>query len=166
MAKKILFDMDGTLAMFYKNPACLECMYEEKYFKYLEPYTNVLIAAKMLIEQGYDVGVLSACVTPVSMDEKRFWMRYFLPEVKEENIVLCNVGENKSEVLTQRGYDTTQCILIDDYTKNCIQWEAGGGKAIKIINEINGKNGTWAGLRFNYEDYPEDIVEFIKGVAD
>ena len=164
MSKKILFDMDGTLAMFYKRPDCLECMWEPGYFKYLEPYTNVLISAKILMERGYEVGVLSACVTDTAKKEKLYWLKYMFPELST-NILLCNVGENKAEVAKKAGFDMKNCILVDDYTKNCQEWTAGGGTAIKIINEINGKNGTWTGHRFNYEDIPENIVQTITDIA-
>lgn len=34
-------------------------------------------------------------------------------------------------------------ILIDDYSSNLVSWVASGGKGIKLLNEVNGHNGTY-----------------------
>ena len=154
----IYFDMDGTLAMFYSHPECLEKMYETGYFKYLSPYVKMIFAVKSLIKDGYDVRILSACVTPQSRVEKTEWLKTFLPEISQEKIYFCNVGEDKASVIPS----THRAILIDDYSENCLRWEAAGGIAIKFLNEINGKGEKWKSTTIHYDSSPEEIVSVIK----
>ena len=41
-------------------------------------------------------------------------------------------------------------VLVDDYTKNLKEWPVFGdakfGRAVKLLNGINGNNGTWTGI--------------------
>lgn len=161
MIKKVLFDMDGTIAQFYENKECLEEMYSGTYFKYLTPYGNVLMAAKMLIENGYEVGIISACVTEKSKEEKLFWLHYYLPEIKSENILFCDFGADKAKEYTAQGGELSHTILVDDYTKNLVEWETAGGISVKLRNELNGTNGTWRKRSINYKDSPEDIYHYL-----
>ena len=163
--KTIMFDMDGTNCQFYESKECLEEMYSGTYFKYLTPYGNVLIAVKMLIEMGYRVGIISACVTECSKEEKEFWLHYYLPEIDKKNILLCDVGKNKAEEYVKAGGDLSNTILVDDYTKNLDEWEAAGGIGVKARNELNGTNGTWQKHSFNYKDTPEEIAKYLADLA-
>lgn len=164
MGNKYMFDMDGTICQFYAHPECLEEMYSGTYFKYLTPYENVFIAIKMLIERGNDVGIISACVTESSKYEKQFWLHYNLPEIDPENILLCDVGLNKAEEYKKMGGNLGKTMLIDDYTRNLMQWKDSGGIAVKMRNELNGTNGTWKAHSFWYTDTPEKIVEYLESV--
>ena len=164
MANKFMFDLDGTTCQFYEHPECLEEMYSGTYFKYLTPYENLLIAIKMLIERGHEVGIISACVTESSKHEKQFWCHYNLPEINPENILLCDVGLNKAEEYVKQGGDLGKTMLIDDYTKNLNEWKDAGGIAVKFRNELNGTNGTWKGKSVRYTDTPEEIVEYLEAV--
>ena len=53
-------------------------------------------------------------------------------------------------------------ILIDDYSKNIKEWIAGGGKAIKMFNRVNGRSGAYFGPYTCSWLHPDMIVEDIK----
>jgi len=143
---KIFVDMDGTVANFFKEEKCLEKMFEENFFLNLEPlafaeYINELATYER------EVYILSACIdNEFCKKEKLEWLEENIPFVNEKNIILCMVGENKAEVIKAMGITIDKdCILYDDYTANLNDWEIAGGKGIKALNGINGKNGTWTG---------------------
>lgn len=55
------------------------------------------------------------------------WVKKYLPNLQEQNIVFCRIGENKAEIIKQKtGLDIKGTCLLDDYTKNLIQWENAG----------------------------------------
>lgn len=143
---RIFVDMDGTVANFFKAEDCLERMMEENFFLDLEPlefaeYINELATYEP------NMYILSACVdTPYCRQEKLDWLEENIPFIKEENIILCNVGENKAEIIKAMGITLDkECILYDDYTKNLVEWELAGGTGIKALNGINNKTGLWVG---------------------
>ena len=69
--------------------------------------------------------------------------------LKNENILFCRNGQNKAKFIENRlgiKIDRT-CFLLDDYTKNLIEWEQSGGTGIKRITKVS-DNSTkkWKGL--------------------
>lgn len=150
--RRIFVDMDGTIADFYEDANCLERMMEKDFFYNLRP---MMLAQDLndKVESGEidpeNLYILSACVnTPYCMREKRDWVYKYLPFIPKRNIILIKVGENKADMV-EFFLDTEltrEDILIDDYTKNLIEWEWAGGTGIKALNGINGKNGVWKGL--------------------
>lgn len=149
--KRIFIDMDGTVADFYQESDCLERMTEEGFFRNLRPMAfaqDLQGMANVGLVDAKDMYILSACVdTTYCRDEKREWIAEYLPFIKEENILLMNVGENKAEYVEYMlGRDLTkEDILFDDYTKNLNEWEWAGGLGVKALNGINGKSGNWQG---------------------
>ena len=162
MKKTIYLDMDGTLAMFYSDHACLEKMYEPGYFKFLSPYVKFLMAVKMAIKEGMKFKIISACVTDICMQEKDIWLDTFLPEIGSNDRIFCRIGENKATKISEPIGDT---VLIDDYSKNCNEWDQLGGTAIKFLNEINGKGESWKGFRINYDSEPEEFLEVFRSIV-
>ena len=158
--KKIFCDLDGTVARFYENRAtCLEDMYGVGFFKYLNPYMSMIYSIKSLISLGFKVYPCTACVTEHSKDEKREWLHALLPEIPEDNYILCEVGQNKADVVKGLGFDNfANCCLIDDYTRNLNDWTAAGGRSIKFRNELNGTNGTWSGPSIYWNSSASEIV--------
>ena len=49
--KRLLIDMDGTLARFYDQAKCIEKMYEPGFFSGLYPYENMIEAVKLLLKR-------------------------------------------------------------------------------------------------------------------
>lgn len=156
----IFVDMDGTLAKFFEKTDCLERMYEKGYFYNLKPY-DIVNDINKLIAEGEDVYILSACIdSPYCKEEKIAWIHTYLPELEDENIILCEVGENKADKISvvvgenrikycqENNYPI---ILIDDYSENLYNWEmkAKNFVAIKYCNEINDKTNKSYKYKFH-----------------
>lgn len=156
---RLFLDMDGTLARFYEQDDCLERMWEDGFFENLNSYAEMVAAMKIIIEQRKDIEVfvLSAVNTFSAGLEKINWLKKYMPEIKEENIIICNFGENKAEKVPN-GISEND-ILVDDYTANLLNWKNSGGTAIKAINEINDKTKKWDGKRIEIEKSAMHIVE-------
>lgn len=147
-------DMDGTIARFYEDEACLEKMFERGYFENLRSYEKLVADIRKLIKCGKNVYILSACVnTPYCKEEKIKWLTKYLPEIPAENILLIDANENKTEIVKKKGFENDINVLLDDYGKNLREWEDGlpFGLAIKVINEINNrKNKNYVRTIINY----------------
>lgn len=148
---KLFFDLDDTLARFnFGSKTPLESMYKEGYFLNLKPHVLAHEANHMAEKYPENIFVVSACITKISMDEKKAWVEKWLPNIKAENVFLVNVGDNKAEYIvarTQKDIDRN-CILIDDYSKNIYDWGFLGGTAVKCINNFNDKKGVFYKYKF------------------
>lgn len=127
----IYFDMDNTLDLWCnkgEDKLSLEKVAEKGFFRNLEPLDDCCLAIPLLQELGLGVFVKSACSqTPYCKPEKMEWLAHFLPTISEKNIILCELGENKSENIP----DIQNSILVDDYGNNLDEWIKAGGIAIK-----------------------------------
>lgn len=149
LKKEIYFiDMDGTVADFFGDKACLAKMMQKGYFRNLPKYAfadkiNELATIK-------DVYILSACVdTHFCENEKIEWIHEHMPNIADNKIILCKVGTNKAELVKEIfGLKklTKRHLLVDDYTKNLVEWENAGGTGIKKLNGINHKSKQWTGV--------------------
>ena len=152
---RLYVDMDGTIARFHDVVKWLERMYERGFFLELHPFYSVVEAIRTLIKEGVvEVYVLSSCITEYSKTEKAEWLKKYLPEIKEENYIFVNVGDNKAKCI---GHPLTKYdVLLDDYNLNLEEWQEAGGKSIKLVNNINDKGlfgPRWVGARV-YEAEP------------
>lgn len=162
--RKIFIDMDGTLAEF-KPCDTLEKLYEEGYFRNLKPQMSVVEAAKELIaSEEFDVYVLSAVFTDskYALKEKNEWLDEYLPEIPPEKRIFPPCGEDKKKYVDMKEGD----LLLDDYTKNLLDWEPPG-TAIKLLNGINHSNESWDGNCIaGIETDGNVIVEKIKNISN
>lgn len=128
----LYYDMDNTTCLWCEkdeDSRALERVYEEGYFLNLPPIDNIEQTIKALIEVGLDVHIISACVeSPYCKPEKRLWVARYLPWIKEENIHLCAMGEDKSRYVTG---NIANAILIDDYKNNLNAFQRAGGMVVK-----------------------------------
>lgn len=168
---RLFVDMDGTIAKW--NNVAFEQLYEKGYYRNLEPDNDILQEVKMFIETGFDVYILSAYLPDVkdektgklikksyALDEKKEWVREYLPELKEKNAIFVPYGTNKAEYLRDNYSPVYKNdYLLDDYTKNLDEWTGYGGTGIKYKNGINGTKGTWKGLFITKES--PDLVSAI-----
>lgn len=138
--RDIYLDMDGTLANFYKEENCLEMMYQEGFFRGLEPFPIVLAIQRLLLEYPEHLYILSACVGLNCKKEKRSWLREHLVDLLPDNIIFCEVGEDKSLFVESK----SKSVLVDDYSKNLLEWSVAGGIALKARNAINCKRSMIA----------------------
>lgn len=141
---RIFVDMDGTLAEF-RTVDTLEKLYEKNYFLSLNPHYNVVDAVKLLnADPQYEVFILSAVLTDskYALDEKNAWLDKYLPEIDKEHRVFPPCGESKKDYIPG-GIRESDCLL-DDYTKNLLEWEPPA-HGVKFINGINHTHKTWKG---------------------
>jgi Uncharacterized protein conserved in bacteria len=152
--------MDGTLAEWR---ACeqYEMLYEKGYFRTLRPYLNVVKAAKLLANTGLvEVFSLSAVLPdgPHAIPDKDEWLDEHMAWLDTEHRIFVKGTSPKHEAVP--GGIRENDILLDDYTKNCVEWDEYA-IAIKLLNGINGTQGTWQGARVSRFETPEDIMGFI-----
>lgn len=137
--RKIYYDMDNTLALFSikgEEGQALEQMFEEGYFANLPVMHMAITTLYTLMRDGHEVFILSACVnSPYCKNDKIKWLEKHFDFIPKENIILCEVGENKAEIIG----NVENALLVDDYHKNLVEWEQAGGIAIK--KRSSEKNG-------------------------
>ena len=148
---RIFVDMDGTLAKW--NNVEFEQLYEKGYYRNLEPNQDILNEVNELIKQGEDVYILSCYLkdSKYALQEKKQWCQEYLPNLSEDKYVFVPFGESKAKVFDKRGLSpiTNHDYLIDDYTKNLLEWKEMGGIGVKYLNGINHTKGTWQGFRLD-----------------
>lgn len=145
--KKIFLDLDGTLARFNVKNALQRFATEKGFFANLKAYKNIE-EINELAKSG-NVYIISASPNLQADNDKMQWISEYLFNVPSENIVICRVGENKAEVIKSKLniiIDKTT-VLLDDYTKNLVEWESAGGVGIKRLTKVaDNSTGKWKGL--------------------
>ena len=164
---KLFVDLDGTAAEF-KVVDILEKLYEPGYFYNLKPNMNVVEAVKSLVKDNSDIEVyiLSAYLSDskYALDEKMLWCDRYLPEIDNEHRLFPTCGEDKTLFIFQHfGEINETYYLLDDYSKNLHSWEPPA-IGIKIMNGINGTQGTWQGNSLNKERSADDLVQCIRNI--
>ncbi len=161
---RLFVDMDGTIAKW--NNVAFEDLYQEGYYKNLEPDSAILDEVKMLIELNIDVYILSAYLPDIyddntgelikksyALQDKQEWIEKYLPEINKDNVIFVPYGTNKAEYLKENYSPVYEDdYLLDDYTNNLNEWEGYGGTGIKYRNGINGTKGTWKGLSVEHTE--------------
>jgi hypothetical protein len=154
---RLFIDMDGTIAVWGNSP--WEDVCSKGYFKNRPPMTNMIEAVKSIIHNHpqVEVFILSAVITDDhSAGEKHEWLDKYLPEIDRKHRIFSVYGEDKGKYIHQKGD-----ILVDDYSKNLIEWEAKGGKGIKVLNGLNWSKKSWKGDVIFHETNPRLLAESI-----
>ena len=144
---KIFLDMDGTIARFNVRNALQRFATELDFFKNLLPYKNIRKIDKLALKRN--VYIITASPNIRCDIDKMLWLRKYLPNLPLENIVICRIGDNKAEIIKQKlGVDiNAETYLLDDYTKNLVEWESAGGVGIKRLTKMaDNSTGKWKGL--------------------
>lgn len=165
--QRLFVDMDGTLAVFTPVDE-LETLYQEGYFRNLDPHINVVEAVREIINNypEIEVHILSAYLTDsqYALREKNAWLDQYLPEIDQSHRIFGPCGSDKKEWIPG-GIRTTDHLL-DDYTKNLNNWQPPA-RGIKLLNAINHTRGTWQHDRIRYDRPPADlaagIVDIMQG---
>ena len=146
MNKKLFVDLDGTVARFNVRNALKRFDKEKGFFKRLNAYVGIETLNE-LAKCG-NVFVISASPNADADNDKMEWLAKYLPNVPNENVTLCRLGENKAKIIEEK-YSMTineNCLLLDDYTKNLNEWESFGGKGIKRLTTVSDNSrGLWKG---------------------
>lgn len=180
--KRLFVDMDGTLAE-WRNIVLKVENYEQKdtvlkklnalllspgYFISLEPHRNVVNAIRQLIQEGYEVFILTCVIEknsePNPKTEKIDWLSKYVPEINKNHIIFVPDGENKTKYIpggVQKGD-----ITLDDYSPKLRDFEKAGGVGIKLLNEVNESTGSWRGNTISMSESSEKIAEDLKSILD
>lgn len=142
-------DINEEALIEWKAVSSYDELYEKGYFSSLEPYQTVVDAIQLIHEEipVVDIFTLSAVLPDSlhSIPEKNVWLDNHMPFIDEQHRLFTWNGTPKHGAAPGgiRLHDT----LLDDYSKNLFEWEADaavtGAKGVKLLNGINGTQGTW-----------------------
>ena len=148
--KKLFLDMDGTLAKFNSKKNALKRFDNEKgFFASLKPFVNIDTINQLVDNNVVEVFIISASPNEQADFDKKQWINTYLPSVKPENICFCRLGQNKAQIIKEQlNIDIdNNCYLLDDYTKNLIEWNNSNGIGIKRLTSLaNNSRKIWKGL--------------------
>lgn len=147
---KLFLDLDGTLAKFNSKKNALQRFDNEKgFFASLKPYKYIEEINKIATSGNVEVYIISATPNEQADLDKMTWIKTYLKDIKQENICFCRLNENKAKVINNKLNITIdkECVLLDDYTKNLIEWNNLNGIGIKRLTSLaNNKSKKWKGL--------------------
>lgn len=145
MKPRFFIDMDGTLAEWRDIKSNSE-LYQKGYYESLKPNNYLLEEVKNLIKEGKDIYILSSFLSDsdYALKEKNIWLNKYLPELPIQKRIFIPYGDVKYKYLPSK--ITSFDYLIDDHTKNLLDWKEAGGTGIKFLNGINHIKGVWQGL--------------------
>ena len=147
---KLFLDLDGTLAKFNSKKNALQRFDNEKgFFATLKPYKYIEVINELACSGLVEVYVISATPNEQADKDKFIWIKKYLNQIKENNICFCRLNENKAKVIKDKLNITIdkECYLLDDYTKNLIEWKNLNGIGIKRLTSLaNNKSKKWKGF--------------------
>lgn len=152
MIKELIFDMDGSLNLFYSVPHWLETLraYDPTPYEVAEPMWDMAVLAdilKGLQAQGIVISVVTWLPkesTPAYDEEvrkaKREWLdRYGFPYDHFHGV---KYGATKADSVRKRLHDGDEAILFDDNAKVRKGWRLGATHdpttedIIKVLKEL------------------------------
>lgn len=156
---KIFLDLDGTLARFNVPNALERFDKEEGFFANLLAYKGIEIVNELAKKNN--LFIISASPNEQADKDKLIWLNRYLPNVRQENVTICRIGENKAKIIEDK-YNikiNNECLLLDDYTKNLFEWENFGGIGIKRLTTVSDNSrGLWKGFELKQL---EELINFI-----
>lgn len=153
LENKILYvDMDGVLAKW--EGASFQEVSSKGFFLSRKPERHLIEAIRYMVAEDVDVHILSSVLdNEYALVEKKLWLRCWLPWMPECNCHFIPYGSVKMPVNSEKkGY------LLDDYTRNLVQWD---GVGIKFCTDCNDSRGSWDGHRIYAADTASEIAKKI-----
>lgn len=160
MEKTIFLDLDGTCARFNVRNALQRFENEKGFFANLLAYKGIEKINELAKRKK--VYIISASPNMYADLDKKAWVKRYLPNVKNSNILLCRNGQNKANFIekTLKIKIDKNCYLLDDYTKNLNEWENAGGTGIKRLTSVaDNSRKLWKGLELKELSQLEKVVE-------
>ena len=162
---KLFLDLDGTLAKFNSKKNALERFDKEKgFFATLKPFKYIEIVNELALRQDIEIYIISATPNEQADSDKLIWINKYLNNIKQENICFCRLGKNKAkEIKEQLNIDINKdCLLLDDYTNNLIDWNNSNGIGIKRLTSLaNNKSKRWKSYSIkSLKDLPKIVNSF------
>lgn len=146
----LFLDLDGTLAKFNSKRNALKRFDNEiGFFANLKPYKYIEFVNELATKENINVYVISATPNSQADFDKTTWINKYLNKIPQQNICFSRLGENKAKVIKDKLNITidNNCLLLDDYTKNLIEWENLNGIGIKrITSKADNSTKKWQGL--------------------
>ncbi len=130
-----------------------EVLYREGLFLNLKPIPGYIEIIKKLIDEGYEVRILShpQWESPYCMNEKIAWIKKHMPFFNLNNIIFAKL---KGEI------GAPGRIFIDDAPRNLEAWEKAGGIGIAFGQYKYTKE--WKGYKVNDFDELYDLIKKIE----
>ena len=166
MKKKLFVDMDGTLAR-WEDGTPFEIVCQPEYSVRLPQNGNVVTALRSLFEHhqdDFDIFVLSSVLDlPHAIPDKEKWLDMYCEYIDSYHRLFVPYGMSKGKFVKEKfGILTGEDYLLDDYSKNIIEWTQEGGHPIKVFNGVNGKSLAYVGdytcAWLNAEQICKDIL--------
>lgn len=146
----LFLDLDGTLAKFNSKRNALKRFDNEiGFFANLKPYKYIEFVNELATKENVNVYIISATPNEQADKDKLIWIKKYLNQINEKNICFCRLNENKAKVIKDKLNITidNNCLLLDDYTKNLIEWQNFNGIGIKrITSKADNSTKKWQGL--------------------
>lgn len=165
MDVNVYVDMDGVQAVYGAGDT-VEKMSAVGYFRNRPVQKNVIDFIKMIsADERFNVAILSAVFDDDhSKEEKKQWL--IENGLGGVDAIFTPCGACKADYVKTSGLN----ILIDDYSKNLLEWENQGKNflGIKFDNGINGNFGKWKehnGLCLNYKMTTDELFEVVYWVS-
>ena len=126
-ARTVLFDMDGVIANFHKEPYKYINAINRQWIANLEPFMENVNLIRNLIAKGENVYILSKAAHENAKLGKIDWLKKYIPELSIDKIIII-VGNGKKcdYIKTETG------VLIDDDKTNINQWVKAGYQGILL----------------------------------
>lgn len=169
---RLFWDLDGVCAK-WNNEASLEETYMPGYFAHREYQWNAIWAMYGFAQAHPEIptSILSHYYpNGHALADKHQWCDFmgyicalYYPNA---NINRIFVPYGTSKYLFIEPSPNTVNILIDDYTKNLLEWEKAGYSGIKFLNGINHTRRTWQGAMISHTDTTEEIIKKIEEYID
>ena len=98
--KRLFIDLDGTIAKFNVRNALERFDKEKGFFAKLGAYVGVEVINELALTN--QVFVISASPNDQADSDKLLWLSRYLPNISQENITLCRLGENKAKIIEDK----------------------------------------------------------------
>lgn len=173
--KYVFWDMDGTLFPFDPN-ATEDQLYSRSHYRDMLPVSRIWIQMRELMHNPNQEHFI---LTKYLNEEAKLGKDDALDKMHFPKERRLYVPYEQGKAQFAKGFLKRKlgkdCILLDDHTPNLIDWSMAGGCAIKVLNDINNKGGTWKGLKLSREgkiipaqilsDNPNVVDDFIYAIC-